>query len=809
LPEQLPLDFNVSVSVRQRRARQAALAAQTQPTLFFDSPNLDVHLHSPQEAVAAVASDPDAAYVFLTRLFGSARQLKSRRIAFPASMLDRLLYVRPPVQVSLDAASLAVARAVWAQKLGLSPLRVSRHGSRLLAQSVRWPAGFALRDVPWTAIATLVELGVPLNIDPDARSLMIDKLTASGATIATAGLAGSAVAIDTSRPDLLESMGLPGLAYAGSPDAGRYRMPLLTAECLLAEESVRLTDELAATIRRVTGRRRPLTPPDDFPWTLYPFQARDASQAVRILEVTGGVLLAGSMGSGKTTVSLAVIEHLSCWPILVVCPLAAMSTWARQLGEMGRTFYLASEAPRVSWETIEQNNFDAVVISYDRLHSFIELIERKNFSAIVADELQRIRTAGSRRSKALRTLAQSVPLRIGLSGTPLQNRLEDLLAPGAFLVPGEFKPRASAKDLSDLYPGDPVEAVADHVGSMMVRRRMEDTGVKLPNKTVRRLYVDLTPEQRRALQDLEEEANKEKEDGQLDRMHAFAKLTRMRQIVSCPSMAGVAGPNPKVRTAVDLVEEFVTMNRKSVVFCANRRTWVELREALTEIGIRSTGIWGASSIADRITAEKQFHSDPDTKVFVGTIQSCAESLTLSPTGTVVIFCDYVYNPSDMDQAEARVYRMNQTNECDIVYLHAQASGGTLDDRMAAILEQKKQLFAQVIDRTTYENNTQVTYTLSDLVFLLTGRVDEELRQQEADKKAAELRELDKKRHARLSAHRHKNKSSDTLDDGSQAITLEQYRALESDMSALDDEDLAPTPSDDDEGFFRDDDAAPE
>jgi superfamily II DNA or RNA helicase len=808
MAEQLPLDFSESAAVRHRRAVKAATAPagdDRQPRLFVHAPNIDVHLHSVDEAIAQIAgADPDRTAYWLQQLVGAVRAIKGRRVAFPTAALDRLLYLRPPAQVTLDASALAVARAIWAAKLGLRPLRVHRDRQRLLASSVRWPAGFAVKDAPWPAIATIEALGLPLEVDARAQALMTDKLVKAGTHIASAGLAGSAVILETTRPDLLERLKLPGLSYAGSKESGRYRMPLLAAESLLAEPAIRTSPELESAIRKATAKVKPLVPPDGFPWTLYGFQARDAARGKRILETTGGVLLAGTMGSGKTTVSLALAADMDIWPLLVVAPLAAFSTWARQLGEMGRSYYLAKEAPAKSWAAIETGDWDAVVISYDRLHAFVELIERQHYAGIIADELQRIRTPGSRRSRAIRTLASAVPLRIGLSGTPLTNKLDDLLPLGAFLVPGEWKPRANAKDLEDLYPGDPVEAVADHLGSMMVRRTMEQTGVKLPDRNLHRIMVALTPEQRRALEDLEAEAEAAKESGELEnegKLHAFVRLQRMRQIVADPVGAGIGGRNPKIDAAVDLVEEFLEQDRKGVVFCADRRVWREIGAELDRAGIGWTGIWGSTPIQERIDNEKRFHTDPNCKIVLCTVQAASESVTFSPTATFLICLSYVYAPSTMDQMEARIYRMNTVEPVEICYLHAKAPGGTLDDRMVEILTVKRELFAKVVDRTTHTDSTKVHYSMGDLVYLLTGKRDDALDRREADAKATVKREQAKKRHARVTAHRHKGKNKtgeDFFDDGSTSRTLEEW---------MDDEDgsLSALAGDEGESADRDDD----
>ena len=552
-----------------------------------------------------------------------------------------------------------------------------------------------------------------------------------------------------------------------------------------------MSEDLRREIQRVNAKVRPMTTEPDFPRELYPFQARDAGRALRILETTGGVLLAGDMGSGKTTISLALVHRLQSWPLLVVAPLAAFSTWKEQLEEMGRSFHLATGSAKADWEVLTAGNFDAVVVSYDRLFAFSELIERMNFRCIIADEIQRIRTPSSRRSRTLRQLAAAVPFRIGLSGTPLTNSIADLLPLGSFLVPGEWRPRANSRELDDLYPGDPTEAVTEHLGSMMVRRRMADVGARLPKRNDHRILIELTADQRRALDVLTAEAQEARSAGAFDgnegRMHAFARLQRMRQIVNCPSAASVAGPNPKVHAAVELAEDFIAMGRKGVIFTADLTSFAELGKALDEAGIGWVGINGSTPTNQRMSNETRFKTEPGVQVVLCTIQAGGESWSASPTATWLISTAYLYSPSALAQMEARVYRMNSDPDAwdvEICYIHAQAPGGSLDDRMVEILGVKRQLFAQVVDRTEHLDTTKVHYSMSDLMYLMTGERDEQMVAQETDARQTRAREQKRKDHARATAHGRSRRNRDFVhDDGSTALTAEQY--LDEELDRLD------------------------
>lgn len=822
--EQLTIDFAASVSQRTRRAVVAPAGEDPQLALFRPAHSFDIHLLSTAEAVADVGGpDPDAATAWLARQVGPLRAVRNRRYGFPAERLDRLLSPRPPVQVSLDATCLAVARGLWAAKLDLRPLRIRRKGNRLSATSGRsWPAGFGLRDIPWPAVAALDSLGVSFEVEPSAQRLLADRLQRSGVAVATGHLAGSAVELEARHPNLLERLPIPGLAYAGGPESGRYRLPLLAAKPLLAMPQIRLTKSCEDAIRKATGPLRPHKPRDGFPWNLYKFQAQDVAKALRIMQTCGGALIAGDPGTGKTTMGLAVADHLNLWPMLVVCPLSAFSTWERQLTEMGRRVYLATDSPQQSWERLAARDWDVAVVSYDRLPAFIELVDRlaadptgagageqPNLGAgkrrfdparsqgaatiatglrcLLIDEAQRIKGAGTKRSKAVRALAASVPYRIALSGTPMTNRLDDLLPIGSFVAPGEWKPRTSTRDLADLYPPDPVANITAHLATIMVRRRMLDTGAKLPDRNDHRVYVNLTPEQRTALEDLEAEAQAAKQAGEFDgnqgRMHAFARLHAMRQIVNAPSAAGVPGPNPKLTAAVDLVEEFLEEGRKGVVFVADRPAYTQLRDLLRAKGIGHVGIWGSTPVAERVEAEHRFHTDPDVKLVVATIQSASEAVTFSPTGTFLLLCALPYSPATWDQATARIRRMNQTEEVDIIEIVARPPDDKqgLDDRIIEILNTKRALISQVVDQIDWTDSTKVHLSMSDLTYLVTGTRDDTTTALEADQAAEAARHQARKTHARATAHGHKKANRDLAaarDDGTQTQTREQWAAAQ-------------------------------
>ena len=704
---------------------QLARAAST-PRLLPHVPELDVQLDDARWARATITDDePARTQLWLREVAGRSEPTAKRRARLPADRLSRLLaYVHADsARVHLDAAATAVARALEAHTEGLRPLKVTRRGQRLLASSPRgWPPHLAVRDAPWSAIAALLAADVPVDTDEQATTLAARRLIDAG-LVGRAVRAGASARIDTPAPTLLERLDLPALLRVDGRGSGRYQMPLPAATALL-DAPVELSEDLERTLRRLSRRPRPKATPPEFPWQLYAFQARDVAAAAQILETSGGVLLAGTMGTGKTIVAATLLEQLRLWPAVIVAPLAALTTWQRHLAELGRDVLVATGSADDTRAALRGRLPDAVVITYDRLHAVADDVERAGFTAILADEIQRIRSASSRRSRALRRLAAAAPYRVGLSGTPLQNRLTDLLPIGAFLAPGEWRARATRKDLADRYAAaDPVAGVAEHLGALMVRRRMEDTGVRLPEAREFQLPVELTGEQRQAIRDVEEDARSRRDAGAYRgtdaKLHVFAKLQRIRQIISSPQAVGLDGTNPKLDAALDLAEEYASAGKKVVLFTALRATFEETTRRLQQRGLGWVGIEGSTSASARADAERRFHNDDRVHAFVGSIFACGESLTLSPTARATVWVDLVYCLGTMRQSAARARRLNQTDPVEAVLLVAR---GSADERIVTSLRAKQELFDQVVDGASAPQATigEQQASLDELLHVVTG-----------------------------------------------------------------------------------------
>lgn len=507
------------------------------------------------------------------------------------------------------------------------------------------------------------------------------------------------------------------------------------------------------------------------------YWGRDDAVCIEVEHDSHQFVVEHGIVTGNTMVSLGIVHELDLWPALFIGPVTAATTWQKHVNELGRSLYTANNAPKKDWEAIENGDYDAYFITFDRLESFTELLATKNLKVIVADELQKAKNAGSRRSRALRALASAAPYRIGLSGTPLVGGLSDLLAQFSFLVPTEFPPRATKKSLEDRYPGDAVESLTEHIHSITVRRRMDQVGREMAKREDHKVYVNLTPEQTKAIKALEEEVQRAKEDGELDgedgQMNALVLLGRIRGIIANPKNAGVAGPNPKLQATLKLIKEAVKTDERPVVFMQDRASFRDMAEMLDAEGISWAGINGATSIEERGEVERKLHAGEASAILCSV--AGAESWSASPSSRMCIMVTPTYSAAVNEQAESRVHRMNSKLEdtIRIIYIHAKDPSGepTNDDRLFEILDMKKALFAKVIDRVEYEDNTDVSNSMSDLMYVLTGEKDERLKKLEADQQRAGDVKRKQREHAKATIYKNKGKNKTdpnvVHDDGSQ------------------------------------------
>lgn len=423
----------------------------------------------------------------------------------------------------------------------------------------------------------------------------------------------------------------------------------------------------------------------------YPYQW----QGIKFLMENEHALLADDMGTGKTvmtTVALKIlIQQAKIHHVLILCPPSVLHEWDRHLGEWASelTAYLIRNPQKDVRKTLWDTPMHVYVTTYDTLRSDIEngtlSKERFNhFDVVILDEAHHIKNTKSSRFRALKRLQPKK--RWALTGTPVQNKLEDLASIFDFVYPGFLTPY-------DLYPQRIQEKIRPH----FLRRRKKEVMPDLPPKQLQPFELELDIEQEVAYRQAEAGIRLELSNlgDRVTKQHIFAKLTILKQICN---FAPRKSSSPKTDLLKEQIEEIIEDENKVIIFSQFVEEGVsKLEKILEPYGVAK--IVGGQSDSVRKAEIEKFKRRKDIPILIASVRSGGEGLNLTEASYVVHF-DHWWNPAVMWQAEDRVHRRGQTKGVNV---YSYWMRDTVDDRIRKKLSEKGILFDKVVDGLAEES----------------------------------------------------------------------------------------------------------
>ncbi len=440
---------------------------------------------------------------------------------------------------------------------------------------------------------------------------------------------------------------------------------------------------------------------------LYDYQREGALFAAR----AGRCLIGDEMGLGKTIQAIAAAEIMAklfgVERVLIVCPTSLKHQWHREIERFtGRTAgIIGGLRPRRQAQYAEPGQFFKIT-NYDTVHADLEAIEAWGPDLVILDEAQRIKNWATRVARSVKKLA--APYAIVLTGTPLENRLEELISIVQFVDLYRLGP--TFKLLHDHQVLDDVGKVVgyrdlDQIGKtlepLLIRRQKEQVLDQLPERIDSNLFVPMTDHQK-----AEHEMAKEvvarivmkwRRYGFLteaDKIRLMTQLQIMRMV--CDStylLDGATEHGTKADEATTLLGELLERpNTKVVVFSQWLRMHELLIKRLGERGIGHGFFNGSLSGKQRRDLVDRFREDPECKVFLAT-DAAGVGLNLQHAN-VVFNMDLPWNPAVLEQRIGRVHRLGQTQPVRVVNFVAR---GTIEEGMLGLLQFKKSLFKGVLD----------------------------------------------------------------------------------------------------------------
>jgi superfamily II DNA or RNA helicase len=521
------------------------------------------------------------------------------------------------------------------------------------------------------------------------------------------------------QDEALEGLnGLLDLAETETPDGGEGALKLNRMDVFRVHAAHDTPPEITGKkdrtdiLKAMLGLKatRPLPEPSGLKSQLRGYQKNGVEWAWFLYDNRLGGILCDDMGLGKThqamalMLSIAADEKMTA-PFLVVCPTTVLSHWQRKI-EMfapdlkaavyhgpGRDFDQARKDSRV------------ILTSYGLLRRDFEHLGAVRFPLVIFDEIQHIKNAGTQAYGAAASLEAGVKL--GLTGTPIENSLTDIKALMDLALPGYlgpdnvFKSRYVASLKTD-FSGPRQHEFRRLISPFTLRRLKESVLPELPEKIEDNQFCKLRGEQvqlyRQAVSSQGQSlltALKD-EESKVPYIHVFALLNLLKQICDHPALLDETVDryrdykSGKWELFKELLEEAVGSGQKVVVYSQFLGMIRIIEDHLKSRDVGFVTLTGASRKRGEII--DRFNEDPDCRVYVGSLKAGGTGVDLV-AGSVVIHYDRWWNAAKEDQATDRVHRIGQKRGVQVFKLVTQ---GTLEEKIAAIIEKKRNLMDAVI-----------------------------------------------------------------------------------------------------------------
>jgi len=440
----------------------------------------------------------------------------------------------------------------------------------------------------------------------------------------------------------------------------------------------------------------------------YPYQW----QGIKFLIDNDHALLADDMGTGKTVMTIValkiLIQQTKVHHVLILCPPSVLYEWKRHLDEWAPelTSYLIRSPQKEVRKSLWETPMHVYVTTYDMLKGDIEnsILPKgslEHFDVVVLDEAHHIKNMKSKRFRAIKQLQPK--RRWALTGTPVQNKIEDLASIFEFVYPGYLTS-------FDLRP----EQIKERIKPHFLRRRKKEVMPELPPKIYEPIELELDEEQDVAYRQAEAGIREELSalGDKVTKQHIFAKLTILKQICN---FAPRKSSSPKTESLKERIEEIIASGEKEnigngnkvIIFSQYVNEGVSKLEKLLEpYGVAK--IVGGQTDAVRRNEIEKFKKRKDVPVLIASVRSGGEGLNLTEASYVVHF-DHWWNPAVMWQAEDRVHRRGQTKGVNI---YSYWMKDTIDDRIRQKLREKGILFEKIVDGLAEEGVDEL-FTVND------------------------------------------------------------------------------------------------
>ena len=474
------------------------------------------------------------------------------------------------------------------------------------------------------------------------------------------------------------------------------------------DTNLRLDDEIVKMITQIQNYKKAnYLPGNELKDHLRNYQIDAFKWLKTLARFEFGGILADDMGLGKTIeiISFILSDEVQK-PSLIVCPMSLVYNWENECVKWKldidvRLILGSSEDRAMTIHDIDPNKKVLYITSYDSLRRDISLYETE-FRFIIADEAQFIKNQFAQKSEAIKSLKSNI--NFALTGTPIENGLQDLWSIFDFLMPGylsnysHFKSRYESLIIHN--DDEALDNLKKRISPFILRRTKKDVLDDLPEKIEECYYYKMSPKQKEVYENYVKEL---RDDIEIGGNNILALLTRLRQICITPELITHEHcDNTKIDMAMDIIKSSVIAGHRILLFSQFAQVFPIISRELENMEIKHFVLDGTTKAKVRMEMVEEFNSNEEIKVFVISLKAGGTGLNLVGADTV-IHMDPWWNVSAETQASDRAYRIGQTRNVNILRLICK---DTIEEKVLELQEIKRGLADSIVEEGSHKLSKQ-------------------------------------------------------------------------------------------------------
>ncbi|CRX39068.1 DEAD/DEAH box helicase [Estrella lausannensis] len=472
-----------------------------------------------------------------------------------------------------------------------------------------------------------------------------------------------------------------------------------------------MTDKLKEIQEQILGTKEVMVRevPKEIKAELRSYQIEGANWLERLRNMHLNGILADDMGLGKTLQAIVVLTQQKLdepkSQSLIVCPTSLVYNWKEEIQKFNPNLrvLIVDGIPNQRKKLIDaRDSYDILVTSYSLLQKDIDHYQQSPFAYILLDEAQHIKNRGTRNAKSVKQV--QAKHKLILTGTPIENSLDELWSLFDFLMPGLLSTYDRFVEKYIRTPHEEKEKninkLKQKVSPFILRRMKKDVLSELPDVSEIVYYCHLTDAQKELYRSYAESARRElsqlvqKEGFDKVQIHVLATLTRLKQICCHPAIfakeAVEEGDSAKYDLLQDLLQNLIEGNHKTVVFSQYTRMLNIISRDLKKKGIAFEYLDGSTK--NRLDIVNRFNEDEKIPIFLVSLKAGGVGLNLVGADTVVHY-DMWWNPAVENQATDRVHRIGQKNSVSSYKL---ITLNTIEEKILEMQNRKRGLVKKIV-----------------------------------------------------------------------------------------------------------------